>query len=461
MAKVFLISCNLAQEPYPVYPLGMAMVAEAARTHGHEVATFDLLADLANDGGALEQAARAAASHKPDVIGLSLRNIDNVNAAGLVSYSSPLVELVRRLRESCDAPIVLGGSGFSLCPEPILNLAEADYGVVGEGERTFCRLVEQLACGHAPASRILYAESPLAGEEIAAPARESRLAEYYLWEGGMLNLQAKRGCPHHCAYCSYPTLEGRCYRFRSAAAVVDEIEMLRDQYHADYLAFTDSVFNDAAGHYLEIAEEIIRRDIMIPWMAFFRPQRFSPEEVALLKRAGLACVEWGTDCAADATLEAMGKRFTWAEVEQSNRMFQEAGICSTHFIIFGGPGETAQTVREGLANIERLERCVVLAYPGIRILPGTAINQQAIDEGILYPQHELLKAEFYVSPRVNREFLHRSIGESFGSRIDRIYPPGRDQEKVRIFHRMGYRGPIWDLLLGQRPTRTRRGGAPA
>ena len=38
MAKVALIACNITQDPYPVYPLGMSMVAEAVRSHGHDVA---------------------------------------------------------------------------------------------------------------------------------------------------------------------------------------------------------------------------------------------------------------------------------------------------------------------------------------------------------------------------------------------------------------------------------------
>ena len=45
MSKVFLISSNTAIDPYPVYPLGMALVASALQTGGHHVFQFDLLAD--------------------------------------------------------------------------------------------------------------------------------------------------------------------------------------------------------------------------------------------------------------------------------------------------------------------------------------------------------------------------------------------------------------------------------
>lgn len=453
MAELLLISCNLAEEPYPVFPLGLSMVAHAARARGHRVTIWDPLAE----GTPLAQAAEAARALKPDAIGISLRNIDNINAENLTSYVEHCRGLVAALRAVSSAPVILGGAGFSLCPGPILRVTGADYGIAGEGETAFCELIEKLEKGEAPAKRLIQGGAGIAGGEICAPERDARLAEFYLKAGGMLNVQSKRGCPHRCAYCSYPALEGRCYRLRPAGAVVDEIEALRERHDADYFAFTDSVFNDRAGHYLEIAEELARRDLRVPWMAFFRPQRFSREEAALLKRSGLACVEWGADCATDATLAAMRKDFTWGEVEHANNLFNEFGIFGTHFIIFGGPGETEQTVAEGLANIERLERCVVLAYCGVRLLPGTQARDLAIDEGLIDADDELLEAKFYLSPGVTREFLSEAISRSFGTRIDRIWPPDRDIEKVKIFHQLGYRGPIWDLLLGRSRERRRRG----
>ncbi len=427
------------------------MVAEVARGRGHEVREGDLL----RAGPALEPAVDAVRSFQPEVIGLSLRNIDNCDSCDLASYNDPYAELVRVLRHNTPAPIVLGGSGYSLFPEALLEQSGADYGVVGEGETVFCRLVDQLISGTRPEQRILHGDGALTGEMISAPTRDSELASFYLKEGGMLNLQTKRGCPHRCAYCTYPLLEGRTYRFRPPQTVVDEIEMLVTRYQAGYYAIADSVLNDQEGHYLEIAEELVRRDIRVPWMAFFRPQRFRREDVDLLRRAGLQAVEWGTDCATDATLEQMQKDFTWAEVEESNRLFAEAGLRNAHFIIFGGSGETEETVREGLANIKRLSDCVVFAFCGVRILPATAIHQRALAEKVVAPEDDLLQPRFYFSPDVTETLLGQALAQSFGTRPDRIYPPGRDTEKVRAFHRMGYRGPIWDLLLRKKDRRRR------
>ena len=43
MPKVFLLSANIMTDPYPVYPLGMAIVASALTSAGHQVRQFDFM----------------------------------------------------------------------------------------------------------------------------------------------------------------------------------------------------------------------------------------------------------------------------------------------------------------------------------------------------------------------------------------------------------------------------------
>lgn len=446
MAKVLFISSNVTQDPYPVYPLGMAMVAHDVRSHGHEVLEWDFLAE----GESIEGLLEFVRGRTPDVIGISMRNIDNCNYRNAVSYTQLYHDLVKALRSCTRSPIVLGGPGYSLFPETLLEKVGGDYGIAGEGEVVFSRLVEDLVSGRTPESKILKSENPLRGEEISAPARNPRYVEFYLKHGGMLNIQTKRGCPLRCAYCSYPALEGGEYRYRPAAAVADEIQMLVEKHNADYYFIADSVYNDPAGHYLEITKEVVRRGINTPWMAYFKPARFRSEDVELLKKSGLKAVEWGTDCSTDRTLKGMEKHFSWTDVEESNRMFSSAGISCAHFIMFGGPDETRETVEQGLFNLDRLENCVVFASTGVRVIPGTPIHGRAVKEGMLSSDKDLLEPFFYFSEGVTSDYLDQAIKNSFGSRMDRVYPFEKDAEKVRAFHKLGYRGPLWDMLLGRK-----------
>ena len=313
--------------------------------------------------------------------------------------------------------------------------------------------------GEFPETRVIRSADYIPTEELNGQYRNPELAEYYLHTGGMLSVQTKRGCPHRCSYCSYPVLEGSVYRFRPAEKVIDEIDYLIKNHKADFIMFTDSVFNDPQGKYLELAEGMIKRGAVIPWSCYLRPEHFSKEEAEILVRAGLHSVEWGTDCCSDATLKGMNKDFRWDDVVYASNLFTGLGVPGSHFIMFSGPGETEATVEEGLANLERLERCVVFAGTGIRIFPGTPIFRTAVGQGIIKKETPLLEPVYYFSPDVDKEWLHKKLCSAFTGRLERIYIGNEDpqQGKAKLLHEMGYRGPVWDLLLRERKSRRRRG----
>ncbi|MEO5356427.1 MAG: cobalamin-dependent protein [Nitrospirae bacterium YQR-1] len=444
MARVLLISCNTTVEPYPVYPLGMAMIAGALTAAGHTVAEYDMLASP-QLGYNLEDMCR---DFNPEITGLSIRNIDNLNYAKPESYLEQYKRVVETLHGISSAPVVMGGAGFSLFPSALMESCGADYGVVGQGEILFVELVARLTNGRRPAQKLFYSTGGGHSESCSFSYRNSELSGFYLKHGGMLNLFTKRGCPMKCAYCSYPLLEGSTYRFRTAVDVVDEIEALRDNFNMDYYAIADSVFNDVDGNYLNIARELIRRKIDIPFTAFLRPQGFSSRDVELLKRAGLKTVEFGTDASTDTTLMALKKGFTWKEVLLTNELFAGNSVAVNHFIIFGGPGETTETFKQGLQNVQQIEHAVVMANIGFRIIPDTYIHGLAIRENRLSKENNLTEPVYYFSPYIDPAHIDRELRESFALCRERVYPVGsQDLDKVKIFHQMGHRGPIWDYLL--------------
>lgn len=445
MSKVFLISSNTTTEPYPVYPLGMALVAAALVERGHEVRQFDWLV-----AGQSEQALHQALDEfSPDVISLSLRNIDNVDSFSSEDgwYLAEARRLVGLFRQASDSPVVVGGPAFSIMPEAILEYLRADHGVAGEGEKALCELVEGLAAGRSMPPLYGGGQDLLGTGEMFHPLLVKEFVDFYLDECGMANLQSKRGCPHACDYCTYPELEGNRFRFRDPAEVVDDAARLQRDFGVQSIFFTDSVFNDAAGHYLQVAEELIRRDLGISWSGFFRPQGLSGEGLALMKRSGLYAMELGTDAACDRTLDGLEKEFCFDDVLQVQRRAIAAEIPCAHFIMFGGPEETMETVREGLLNIERLESCVVFAFSGIRVLPGTPMHGRAIADGVVRQGDSLLKPVYYFSPGVECNAMNETITEAFRGRKDRIFPPSEGQVRMKVMNDFGFKGILWDKLI--------------
>ena len=445
-AHCLIVSANQVVTPYPVYPLGAACLVAALKKQGHEVAHFDILAD-----GGLSCLTRSLQGAAYDLVGVSIRNLDTVDSAAPNQFLAEIVETMQVIRKNIDTKIVLGGPAFSIMPEQLMELLGADYGIVGEGEVLLPWLAGELVAGIHPEKKIFYSE-PTAGLWQPSDLTKST-AEYYLKHGGMLNVQTKRGCPHTCGYCSYPNIEGKKIRYRDPEEVAEEVIHLRDSSGARYIFFADSYFNDHEGRYLKIAEALIKRESKIPWCAFFRPENIGRSELQLLKRSGLAAMELGTDAGCDVTLEGIGKNFLFDDVLQVHKNVIAEEIACAHFIMFGGPDEDENTLAEGLANIEKLDKGVVFAFAGIRILPNTAIHERAISDGIVRAEQSLLEPVFYYSPQISREKIVAGIRQSFGNRTDRIYPCHEFESRIATLHKMGIVGPLWDFTLKKRKHR--------
>lgn len=430
--KVLLISANIACTPYPVYPLGLSMVAASVHKAGHEVRQFDFLAS----GKSLEALRQEIQKFSPDTIGISIRNIDNVNLMNEQRYLDAVKEIVKDARVVSLAKIVLGGSGFSIMPEEILRETGADYGIVGEGEELFVDFMEKAAKGDYPYDRILRSSKRLSAGQIPSAFYDSQIMKFYLKSGKVASVQTKRGCIHGCLYCSYPLLEGRELCPRDAKAVVDDIETLRNKHKAKYIFFTDSVFNDTQRNFMVVLTEMKKRGVFMPWIAFLKPQGLTEGIIYLMKETGLKAAEIGADAASNTTLQRMGKSFTFQDVIICNDLFAKYNIITVHYFMFGCPGETRETVLEGIENIKKLKKTVSFIFMGIRILPHTLLARLAEKEGIISCGQDLLKSVYYIAPGIERAWLEKTLTRAFSGIHNCIFPPdARCSSLTRIFLR--------------------------
>lgn len=439
--RCLLIAVNRVRTPYPVYPLALACLAGALNEAGHEVEQFDCMGQ-SDIGSALKD---IISNFSPDLIALSLRNLDSEDSSRPESYLQDTLPIIEQVRESTTAPIVLGGAAFSLMPERIMEILRPDWGIAGEGEHLLVELADQLEAGTEPEKKLLRAKRN--GTVWKPLCFDQAISSYYLKWGGILNVQTKRGCPYACSYCSYPVLEGRQIRKRDPLAVVEDVKRLEQEFQARYIFFTDSVFNDPDGHYLEVCEALIKNNNTVPWTAYFRPTNINKEHIDIMKRAGLNAMEVGADCGCDTTLAGMNKGFTFNDVIHFHEQATEAKIPCAYFIMFGGPGETKETVEESLENFEKLDPAVIMAFNGIRILPQTRIYDTAIKDGIIQPDQDLLTPAYYHSPDIDEATINAMIEEKWNNRPDRICPGVSMTERVAQFHEKGFTGPIWDKII--------------
>ena len=409
--KVLLVATNREASPYPVAPIGALCIASAVQNAGHRVAFLDLGPET-DPQSALT---RAIKSGSPDVVAFSIRNLDNCSMLAPRSYCDEIQVLADLVRNSFDGALVLGGSGFSVSPRGWMARLQADYGVIGEGERPFVELlarmenkqpIEDVTGVVTQASSNVKLKSIAAGGTstdslgtLPAPAHELCDYQEYLQRGGFISVQTKRGCPFKCVYCIYPHLEGRHYRLRPADRVADEIQSVARKTGSDHFFFVDSAFNDPREHALNICAELRRHRTSARWMAYCNPVGFDDELAQVMVEAGCEGVELGLDAATPKMLAANCKPFDQQDIRIAMKAAHDARLPFAAHLLFGGPGETWADIEEAQ---EFLDTCPpangIFASFGIRVYEGTAMEEIAIRDGTIPSGHDLFEPAFYVSP---------------------------------------------------------------
>jgi len=338
--SVLLISPNMETRPAPVYPLALARLAGALSQAGRVVRQFDVQVS------GLAALPRALADCPADLVGISLRNVDNITSTGNTCYLDGYRRVAQAVRRGTKAPIVIGGSGFSIFPEPLMRLTGADFGVIGPAENALCALAQALEDGTDPRA-VPGIVAP--GDRDASPAQpcdavfarsvhDPEILRFYWENSGMIGLQTKRGCPRKCSYCTYPRIDGREVVWADPIALADEVERMLKDFGVTYFFAVDSIFNVSPAKDAAFAEELRRRALPVSWGAFFRPdESLDRDYLALLKASGLKHCEFGTDSLSDSMLLSYEKGFTVEQVAGASERARELGLLRAHYLVLGGP----------------------------------------------------------------------------------------------------------------------------
>jgi len=451
-SRILLVSANRCTTPDPVFPLGLTYLNAALRQAGHECYWLDSLAGT-------EDFRETLRNWRPDFVGISLRNIDDVLIRRRETFFEELTSLTAAVRLEKDCPIIVGGSGFSIFPERLLELTGADFGIAGEGEASLVALIAALESGSDYRSipglvlrqngAIVTNPTEPAGlsPELSVSDRPASLTRHYLKASGMLNVQTQRGCALRCCYCTYPVIEGRHHRRRAPGSIVAEFEQLQ-RLGVRYVFIVDSVFNSSPRHVTETCEALVRRNIKLPWACFLRPQGLSRDLMRLMTRAGLTHVEFGSDSLCDEVLETYQKGFTFEDVVRSSELAREQQIDFCHFLIAGGPGETQATLRRGFDNSQQLKEAVIMAVVGMRIYPGTDLSERAVTEGKLPRNADLLLPTYYLSPSLQEEEVFSQLRDFSKHSPNWIVgdPEPAYQNFVARLRQRGVVGPLWSYF---------------
>lgn len=446
--KLILVSANRHTEPYPVYPLGISYLYSflAAKMPHLELSIFDFLT------GSYEDYIQYLKKVKPDYVGISLRNIDDVNIYKQESFIGHYKQIIDDTREFSQSVIIIGGAGFSIYPKLLFETLKPDFGIYGEGEISLYMLIKAVENKQEfkNIDGLLYRQfgnievnkrnNPL---QLPVLSLDDTLTDYYWKHSGMLNIQTKRGCPYKCIYCTYPLIEGNKVRTLDPDQIVKTLSDLYFSRKIDYVFFTDSIFNISNEFNLELVERLISANLKIRWGGYFNFANLDKLLLEKFKQSGLQHIEFGTESLSETILKKYGKPFTVADILRISKLCNDLEIDFAHFMILGGYGETQNTLNETFENSKKINKSVFFPFIGMRIYPGTILHKIAIEEGVVEKDNDLLEPVYYVSKDIDLnsiKFKAKQTGKQW------IFP---DENRTDIMIRMrqkNKKGPLWEYL---------------
>ncbi len=401
--RVLFINANRFKQPWPVIPFGLCCVAASVQRAGHDVKVLDLCFS-SNPSNNIHDAVNELT---PDIVGISIRNIDNgagYNTVFLLEETRSKV--VQPLKNIFTGPIVIGGPSVGINGPEMLEFFDLQYAIRGDGEAAMLEFLRRLG-GHMPldglgglvvrtSGKIVEENVPLHIEDLDSlpmvnPGRFIDLRPYRRFDSP-LQVQTKRGCALSCTYCTYKKIEGPVCRLRSPNRVADEIEMLVRETGINHVEFTDSTFNIPLAHCKAVLRAVIgkKMDLRLRTMGL-NPGAVDEELADLIKEAGFRDVDLGAESGCDVTLMTLGKNFRKGDLLKAGRLLSARRIPVTWYLLVGAPGETPSTLHETFETVNRAASPwdLINIGVGVRIYKGapiaTELKQLNITDNFLRP----------------------------------------------------------------------------
>lgn len=465
-------------------PIGLDYVAASTQQAGIETELLDL--------GLVDEPIQALRGYfserSPELIGLSFRNADDCFWPSADWFVPGLKDLIETIRNVTEAPIVLGGVGYSIFAEPIYKYTNVEFGICGDGETALPSLIRQLRGSKKfeDVPGLLWRDhdtihiNPPSWPNPISLGTDRRFIDNgaYFKRGGQCGLETKRGCNRNCIYCADPLAKGNRLRLRKPTEVADEVEALLSQ-GINVLHICDSEFNVSKDHALAVSEEFVKRSLgdKIRWYTYMLPSPFDAELAEAMARAGCVGIDFTGDSACESMLRMYRQQHHREDLTTAVTLCRQNGMAVMIDLLLGGPGETPQTVRETIDFIKKADPDCIGATLGMRVYPRTAMEALVSEEVREGKKNnirrkysgpiDLLQPTFYISEALGErpaEFVRDLIAGD-----ERFFEPAvevdtqTDNDNTANYNynenlaltqaiQQGARGAYWDILRKLRNT---------
>lgn len=365
--KVCLINPPTSRAQDDVFfPMGLVTIASILRENGisAEIVDFDIQLrrrpDLREGFSKFCSFAREEiASKDAEVFGIS-------SICSNFPFAFELAEMIRE--EHPESKIVLGGpQPSSVAPESLAYCPAVDVVVIGEGEITF---LELLRSNWKPPSLakipgLCYRSDDGIRQSEARPLIEDLdtlpfpdfslidVREYQNHSCSVSLLEAGRGCPFRCNFCSTAEMWVRKYRVKSPERIAEEMRRIQQRFAMTYISLTHDNFSTSPKYLRKFCRYFIDNGLQgYTWNASARTDTLKIDDLDLMQQAGCRGVFFGVDTGSKRVQDLIDKHLDLDEFRLILGETVKRGIHAISSFILGFPEETHEdlnaTVELGL-----------------------------------------------------------------------------------------------------------------
>jgi len=285
-------------------------------------------------------------------------------------------ELKKRLP---DVKLGIGGPYMQTSHMKVEEENFFDYGVIGEGEILFLKMLEEAESGVKHDNIKIFSQPEnqrINLNNMPVPDYENIDFNDYRFPNGILT-EFSRGCVAKCTFCDETHFWK--YRQRQAVDAIEEIEHLYYSKGTDVIWFIDSLVNGNLNELRAFAKGVAAKGLQIHWTGYARCDgRMDLDYYKDLAASGCSMLNYGCETASNKVLEDMDKKVTRAEMEQNFRDSHKAGVAIMTNWVLGYPTETPNDICDSMTFLYRMKRMSLVTIShaaGFVLGPNSIIGQ--------------------------------------------------------------------------------------
>jgi anaerobic magnesium-protoporphyrin IX monomethyl ester cyclase len=395
----------------PRIPLGISYCAAYLEKNGYEVQILDCFAQNPEE---IVKGDNVRAGMTDDEIIDYIHEFDPqlVGVSQMFSYLEPVCKSIFKLIKKIDPKIttVWGGTHPTVEADSCVNDINVDYLILGEGEAPILELITRINNNESlqgmPSLAYVneFGQPYISNDRLwiddldnhVVPDRSKfdltkyqKVDEHYQGKK-VFNMVTSRGCPFACTFCSAPTFYQKRYKGRSPEKVVDEMEILINQYGAEVILVEDENLTVEKKRLEAIMDEMIRRKIKVKWMAEvgLTIAYLDMNLISKLKQTGFIELRLALESGDAEMLKTMKKPLILKKARRVVKEAREAGMRCVSFLLMGMPGETIKQMQNTVDFAEEIGfdwNIISMVLP----LPGTEIYRDLIADGHSFDFYDL------------------------------------------------------------------------